>query len=273
MKRIVAIGTIGLCASACSLALGIDKDEYTRGSAGTGSDGGAESGGGDGGNVDAQTKDGASAEGATLVSPCTTAHLACDDFDKPGTLTSHGWSPPFVENGSTVAPDPADAVSAPNSLKVVGNPNSSASIDWPPMINVSATKDLTLAYDLYVVEPGPGVAMSGIYIKPYSVRLLVYGSGTISLDEWDDNTGRVSNARGSSINVKGRWAHVELTLHFVPKPQTGARVLLKVDGNTVVDDVASPTVASGGVGFDLGDIDHPDGIVSMRFDNVTFDAK
>lgn len=279
MTRNAALVAIALSSAACSLALGIDKNDYTRGNAVTQSDATAprSDGGGDGDGGDANSSvdgdAGTKNEGGTVpTSPCAVQHLFCDDFDGPGTLPQHGWDPPFTENGSTVTIDMGDAVSPPNALKVVGNPNSSAAIDHPPLVTASGTKDYTLAYDLRAIDSGPGVAMTDLAVGTYRTRIILLANGTITVDEWDDNLNRVSSQRASATNVLGKWVHVELTLHFVPKGQSGARVVLRVDGSTVVDDTAAPTVSGGPVGFSVGDIDHPNGGVQFRFDNVTFDT-
>jgi hypothetical protein len=142
------------------------------------------------------------------VSPCTAPHLVCDDFDDLNTsLTDRGWLEPYVTNGSTLTVDTLDSVSAPRSVSVVATPNGSCIVERavsPP----TEPSDLTLAFDLRVEDPGSGVALAHVGIETYHARLVVRGDGTITVDEWDDGSGRVSAARASSTAIAGRWAHL-----------------------------------------------------------------
>jgi hypothetical protein len=250
----------------CSLAFGIDKDDYARAPIGSVPEPDAADAGA---SAEAANPDGDSSP----PSPCKATHFFCDDFDDPNvSLSDRGWLPPFLTNGSTMVVDELDSKSPRRSLSVRATPNGFCSMARE-VLPASAPTDITLAFDIHVEDPGIGVALADIILSAYHARFYVSSVGVATVDEWDD-TIRLSTLRASSTAITGRWAHVELTLHFVANKQPGSRIMLRVDDSTVVDDTATPSVpTAGGLSFDLGDIDHPDSTVRVRFDNVTLDTK
>lgn len=265
VRWLTVVGASALLSSACSLALGIDRDEYTRGSSVTTLDGG--------GDRTAAVLDGSGGgeRGPSAQSPCGASHRICDDFDAPTTLADRGWESPFITGASTLVVDDVDSISRPKSLSIVGAPNGTCSINRrvPGLVPQG---DLDLAFDFRLGDPGPGVALAQLLVGRYQVRMLVLADHSITFDEWDENTGRLTARRPSNAVLNSGWNHVELLLRFIPNKQAGSRVVLRVNGTAVIDDAATPSVDTGAVAFDIGEIDRPNEAVSARFDNVTFDA-
>jgi hypothetical protein len=269
MKRITVACArsfaLGSAIAGCSLALGIDKEDYARAPVTSVPDAAN-----DGGSVEAATPD----AGPGPPSQCKSTHLFCDDFDDPSaSLSDRGWLPPFVTNGSTMVVDDLESKSPPRSLSIKATPNGSCTMTHE-VLPPSAPTDITVAFDIRVEEPGIGVAIADVGLSAYHVRLVVLSTGIATLDEWDDASGRLSARRASSSAIAGRWAHVEMMLHFIANKQPGSRIVLRVDGNIAVDDSAAPSVpTASNLAIMIGDIDHPDSEIRARFDNVTIDTK